>query len=146
MRKGSLAFLFFALFIVVNAQNGDQNDRLMGIRGTITDMRHVQDDISFYTWSLYLTVDLGTSWFVYQDSLDIKIDTAEIHKGCDDVSLQKLKFNKCCFYSEKDIKQFPGVVHKGSRVKVYARKSSMEKFFRGESCQVKMEAIRRIRQ
>ena len=131
--------------LIGKAQSSKQNYQLIGIEGSISNIIISQDDISFYTWSLYLTIDIVGGWGVYLDSVGVKKNIDLLEKYCDNFSMEKLKFNRNCFYDQKAIEQFTGNIQEGDKVKIFVSKSSFDEFLNGQKCQIKMESILKVK-
>lgn len=143
MKKAVLTILCLFLSAASFAQDGKPGEHLVGIAGKLSAMHLSQDDISFYTWSLYLTLDMPDGWKIYEDSADVRIDLKSLKAGCTDLNLKKLSFNKNGFYNPQLIATFLGEAAIGNNVIVYVKRSSLDEFFRGDKCMIRMESLKK---
>jgi len=144
MKKVILTILCLFLSAASFAQDAKQDDHLVGIAGKLSAMHQSQDDISFYTWSLYITLDMPDGWEVYEDSAGVRIDLNSLKAGCTDLDMKKLSFNKNGFYTPELIATFLGGAAIGNNVIVFVKRSWLDEFFRGEKCMIRMESLKKV--
>lgn len=91
----------------------------IAITGTVLELETVQDDISFYTWSVYLQLQV---------------------EGKGD-GTDTLPFQQQGFESEGEARAFLGEVAEGGRAKVSIYWKSLEGYAQGKSGAILMEAV-----
>ena len=125
-----LPFLFLSW--IVSAQK--QTD-LISIPGKIKSIEIVQDDISFYTWSLYIVLDVNDSWDSPPiDMPEINLKSKPIFYESCDTSMDSIKFSRHGFHNEKDARSFYTKSKKGKKITLKIEVEDWENYVKGKKC------------
>ena len=133
-----LAPLVFMLFFSIQCFS---NEKLFYVSGKVTNIEIVQDDISFYTWSIYLDVKLPKSLVEYGFDHQTEIEVEAIKKKDDQHPKNVHKFGRQGFHSEKDAKKFTNLVRNNKKMCFEIRESYLIKYLRAKAYMFSIEQI-----
>jgi len=122
------------LFIAASSLSQNQTD-LIGIPGKIQSVEIVQDDISFYTWSLYITFDVDDSWIPPPiDMPEINLKSKPIFFESCDTTMNNVKFTRHGFHTETDAKKFYKRSKQGNKIILKIEEDDWENYVKGNQC------------
>lgn len=111
--------------------------------GKVKSIEIANDDISFYTWSIYVTMELRNCvahnfFIVYED-----IDSTDLNEICDAHPEKIFKFSKQGFHSEKEAKKFLNRIKVGDIATMVVSNEAMLNYIRGIGALIKLDEIKK---
>lgn len=126
----------------LNNQQAQTNQPSVEIEGMVSHIEKAADDISFYTWTLYVTIDVQQDWMAKMRRNNCSLDSIQLRERSEMLfGPGKLQFKQGGFYDEKAINRFLGKVRVGKKVRVVVLEEWLHKFLGGFGSRLYLESI-----
>ncbi len=141
MKVRIILILLVLLTKGVSAQKQDYKNQTIEIVGEIKGIEKSQNDISFYTWSLYLTLEIKNDWIKSITANDCKVDVTLLKERSDSSSQGVLEFYRGGLLNKTAVNNFLGKATVGSKVKIIVLKEWLDLYLNETQSMLRMESI-----